>query len=54
MKLTLNENVLQDYQKLKSNHVSTLELIMELKYKTNLSEYQDILGYLYYWQEEHC
>ena len=45
MKLTPREHVLQHYQKLKSNHVSALELIMDVK--KNVSEYQDSLGYLY-------
>ena len=54
MKLPPHEHVLQHFQKLKSDHVSTLEVIMDLKFNANLSEYQDILGYLYYWQKEHC
>ena len=52
MKLTLHEHVLQHYRNLKNNHVSALQMIMDEK--KNLTEYQDILGYLYYWQEEHC
>ena len=52
MKLTPHEHVHQHFKNLKNNHVSTLEMIMEKK--ENLSEYQDILGYLYYWQQEHC
>ena len=52
MKLTPHEHVFQHYQKLKSNHVSAIELIMDVK--TKLTEYRDILGYLYYWQDEHC
>ena len=52
MKLTPHEHVLQYYKNLKNDYASTLEMIMEVK--KNLSEHQDILGYLYYWQEEHC
>ena len=50
LKLTPHEQVLQHYRNLKNNHVSAIELVMN----KNLTEYQDILGYLYYWQEEHC
>ena len=41
------------FQKLSSNHETTLEHLMDLVFKANLSEYQDILGYLHYWQQEH-
>ena len=40
------------FQKLSSNHETTLELLMGLIFKANLSEYQDILGYLHYWQKD--
>ena len=53
MKLPPHEHVLQHFHRLKSNHVASLEFMMDLKFKENLPEYQDILGYLYYWQEEH-
>ena len=46
MKLPPHEHVRQHYQKLKSNHVSAIELIMDVK--TKLTEYRDTLGYLYY------
>ena len=36
------------FQKLTCDREATLELLRDLMFKTNLSEYQDILGYLYY------
>ena len=48
-----HEHTLPHFQKLSSNHETTLELLMDLQFKADLSEYQDILGYLYYWQKEH-
>ena len=53
MKLIPHEHVLQHFQKLSSNHEATLELLTDSKFKANLSDYQDILGYLHYWKEEH-
>ena len=53
MKLTPHDQVTQHYEKLAKNHEATLELLTNLMFKGNLSEYQSILGYLYYWQEEH-
>ena len=53
MKLIPHEHALQHFQKLSSNHETTLELLTDLQFKEDLSEYQDILGYLHYWQKEH-
>ena len=41
------------FKKLSSDRETTLELLMDLNFKTNLAEYQYILGYLHYWQKEH-
>ena len=53
MKLVPHKHVLQHFQKLSSNHEASLELLMDLTFKADLSEYQDILGYLHYWKNEH-
>ena len=53
MKLLPHEHILQHFQKLSSQHETTLELLMDLQFKADLSEYQDILGYLHYWKNEH-
>ena len=43
-----HDHALQHFQKLSSNHEATLELLMDLILKADLSEYQDVLGYLHY------
>ena len=53
MKLVPHKHILQHFQKLSSQHETTLELLTELHFKADLSEYQDILGYLHYWKNEH-
>ena len=53
MKLVPHKHTLVHFHKLSSNHETTLELLMDLQFKANLSEYQDILGYLHYWKDEH-
>ena len=53
MKLAPHDQITRHYEKLANNHEATLELLINLMFKANLSEYQSILGYLYYWQEEH-
>ena len=53
MKLAPHDQVTRHYEKLGKNHEATLELLTNLTFKAQLSKYQDILGYLYYWQEEH-
>ena len=53
MKLIPHEQTLQHFQTLSSNHETTLDLLTDLHFKPDLSEYQDILGYLHYWKIEH-
>ena len=55
MKLISHEHVLQHctLKTVKYNREATLELLMDLMLKADLSEYQDILGYLHCWKEEH-
>ena len=53
MRLIPHEHAVKHFQKLSSKHEATLELLRDLMFRTNLSEYQDILGYLQYWQKEH-
>ena len=53
MRLIPHEHAVKHFQKLSSNHEATLELLRDLMFKPNLSEYQDILEYLHYWQKEH-
>ena len=53
MRLIPHKHAIKHFQKLSSNHEATLELLRDLMFRTNLSEYQDILGYLHYWQKEH-
>ena len=53
MRLIPHKHAINHFQKLSSNHETTLELLMGLQFKADLSEYQDILGYLHYWQHEH-
>ena len=49
MRLIPHEHAVKHFQKLSSNHEATLELLRDLMFRTNLSEYQDILGCLHYW-----
>ena len=53
MRLIPHKHTINHFQKLSSNHETTLELLMDLIFKADLSEYQDIQGYLLYWQDEH-
>ena len=53
MKLDYHEDVTQHFQNLAKDHDATLEFLKKLKFKTDYSEYQPILGYLSYWSEEH-
>ena len=53
MRLVPHKHAINRFQKLSSNHETTLKLLMGLQFKADLSEYQDILGYLHYWQDEH-
>ena len=53
MKLVPHKHILQHFQKLSSQHETTLELLTDLQFKADLSQYQDILGYLHYWKDEH-
>ena len=53
MKLVPHKHILQHFQKLSSQNETTLELLTDLHFKADLSEYQDILGYLHYWKNEH-
>ena len=53
MKLVPHEHILQHFQKLSSQYETTLELLTGLHFKADLSEYQDILGYLHCWKNEH-
>ena len=53
MRLIPHKHAINHFQKLSSNHETTLELLMDLQFKADLSEYQDIMGYLHYWQHEH-
>ena len=53
MKLVPHKHILQHFQKLASQHETTLELLTDLHFKADLSEYQDNLGYLHYWKNEH-
>ena len=48
MRLIPHKHATSHFQKLSSNHETTLELLMDLQFKADLSEYQDILGYLHY------
>ena len=53
MKLVPHKQKLQHFQKFASQHEIMLNLLMDLQFKADLSEYQDILGYLHYWKGEH-
>ena len=53
MQFIPHDHARRHFQKLSSDREATLELLMDLNFKTNLAEYQDILGYLHYWQKEH-
>jgi hypothetical protein len=51
MKLNYHEHATEHFQNLTRNHETTLELLKDLKFKSDISEYQAILGYLSYWSE---
>ena len=53
MQLIPHDHACKHFQKLSNHHEATLELLRDLMFKTDLSKYQDILGYLHYWQKEH-
>ena len=53
MQLIPYEHTHKHIQKLSSDHEATLEILIDLMFNADLSEYQDILGYLRYWQKEH-
>ena len=53
IKLIPHEHAVKHFQNLSTHREATLELLRDLIFKANLSEYQDILGYLHYWQKEH-
>ena len=53
MKLDYHEHVTKHFENLTKNHETTLEILKDLKFKSDISEYQAILGYLSYWSEEH-
>ena len=53
MQLIPHGHARKHFQKLPSHHEVTLELLRDLMFKADLFEYQDILGYLHYWQKEH-
>ena len=52
-RLIPHEHAVKHFQKLSRNHDGTLELLRDLMFNADLSEYQDILGYLRYWKNEH-
>ena len=53
MQLIPHNHARKHFQKLSTDHEATLELLRDLMFKADLSRYQDILGYLLYWQIEH-
>ena len=53
MKLIPHDHAVKHFQKLSTNHKATLTSLRDSVLKTNLSEYQDILGHFHYWQKEH-
>ena len=53
LKLTLYEQVRKHYNNLKNNHETTLNLLMDLKGGTSLSEHEPIVNYLFHWNNEH-
>ena len=48
MKLDYHEDVTQHFQNLAKDHEATLEFLKKLKFETDYSDYQPILGYLSY------
>ena len=48
-----HEHVTKHFENLKKNHETTLEILKDLKFKSDISEYQAILGYLSYWSKNH-
>ena len=53
LKLTLYEQARKHYNNLKNDHEATLNLLMDLKGGTSLSEHEPIVNYLFYWINEH-
>ena len=53
LKLTLYKQARKHYNNLKNNHATTLNLLMDLKGGTSLSEHEPIVNYLFYWIHEH-
>ena len=52
MKLNYHMCATEHYNALKENHEATLDLLMDLKESSNLSDYQPIVHYLSYWIDE--
>ena len=52
-RLTLYEQANEHYNNLKNDHEATLNLLMDLKDGTSLSEHEPIVNYLSYWIIEH-
>ena len=53
MKLIYHNGAMNHYMWLKKNHEITLNLLMDLKESSSLTEYQSVVHYLSYWIEEH-
>ena len=53
MKLTYQIGALEHYMSLAKYHEITLNLLMDLKESSDLTEYQSVVHYLSYWIEEH-
>jgi hypothetical protein len=51
MKMEQYEHVTEYFKNLTKNHKTTFEFLKDLEFKSNSSEYQAILGSLYYWNE---
>ncbi len=54
MKLDYHEQVAEHFDNLTNHFETTLDLLRHLKFNSmGFTEYQDVLGYLRYWSEEH-
>jgi cobyric acid synthase len=54
MKLDYHEQVTEHFDNLSNHFETTLDLLKDLKFNSvGFPEYQDVLGYLRYWSEEH-
>ena len=53
MKLNYHICAMEHYNALKANHAATLNLLIDLKKNSNLSDCQPIVHYLSYWIGEH-